>query len=346
MPDLARRDDYGWSTGIGGLAVLDGASLLDRDGRVRIEAVREQFEPRLHLVPRFRQLLYRPQLGLGRPLWVDAPAFDLADHILVCPVAAPGGPAQLLQACQELAARRLDAARPPWELWLLPGLPDQRVGAYLRLHHAVADGTAALAVFGALLDLAPGAPVPAAPPCAPTPIPATGELLADNLRRRRAELGHGWSGLTHLSRTVRQAGQALPVWREVLIERPAPHTSLNDPVGAGRGFDARISTEFDVGLLDSACVYCRNRIGVCPTDALMFASEYHMRQTGDWDESRQTVTTTICPYCEVGCNLELHVQDDRIVKVTSPLDHNVAHGHLCVKGRFGFEFVQRRATES
>jgi len=115
---------------------------------------------------------------------------------------------------------------------------------------------------------------------------------------------------------------------------------------AGRGFEARISSEFDVGLPDSACVYCGNCIGVCPTGALMFASEYKMRQAGDWDESRQTVTTTICPYCGVGCNLELHVQDNRIVKVTSPLDHDVTHGHLCVKGRFGFEFVQRRATES
>jgi predicted molibdopterin-dependent oxidoreductase YjgC len=115
---------------------------------------------------------------------------------------------------------------------------------------------------------------------------------------------------------------------------------------AGRGFDARISTEFDVGLPDSACVYCGNCIGVCPTGALMFASEYHLRQEGAWDESKQTVTTTICPYCGVGCNLELHVQDNRIVKVTSPLDHDVTHGHLCVKGRFGFEFVQRRAGES
>jgi len=115
---------------------------------------------------------------------------------------------------------------------------------------------------------------------------------------------------------------------------------------AGRGFDARISTEFDVGLPDSACVYCGNCIGVCPTGALMFTSEYDMRQAGSWDESKQTVTTTICPYCGVGCNLELHVQDNRIVKVTSPLDHDVTHGHLCVKGRFGFEFVQRRAGES
>jgi len=113
---------------------------------------------------------------------------------------------------------------------------------------------------------------------------------------------------------------------------------------AGRGFDAHISTEFDVGLPESACVYCGNCIGVCPTGALMFKSEHDMRTAGTWDESRQSVTETVCPYCGVGCVLELHVQDNSIVKVTSPMDHSVTAGHLCVKGRFGFQFVQRRRS--
>ena len=111
---------------------------------------------------------------------------------------------------------------------------------------------------------------------------------------------------------------------------------------AGRGFDAHISTEFDTPLPDSACVYCGNCIGVCPTGALMFKSEHDMRAAGTWDESRQAVTETVCPYCGVGCMLELHVQDNSIVKVTSPLDNSVTAGHLCVKGRFGFQFVQKR----
>jgi predicted molibdopterin-dependent oxidoreductase YjgC len=111
---------------------------------------------------------------------------------------------------------------------------------------------------------------------------------------------------------------------------------------AGRGFDARISTEFDTVLPDSACVYCGNCITVCPTGALMFKSEYDMRQAGTWDESRQTRTDTICPYCGVGCTLNLHVQDNQIVKVTSPHDHDVTSGNLCIKGRFGWQFVQNR----
>lgn len=109
---------------------------------------------------------------------------------------------------------------------------------------------------------------------------------------------------------------------------------------AGRGFEARISTEFDTGLTDSACVFCGNCIGVCPTGALMFRSEHELREAGMWEEERQTVTRTVCSYCGVGCNLELHVQDNRIVKVTSPIDHAVTSGHLCIKGRFGYEYVQ------
>jgi predicted molibdopterin-dependent oxidoreductase YjgC len=112
---------------------------------------------------------------------------------------------------------------------------------------------------------------------------------------------------------------------------------------AGRGFDARISTESAVPLPDSACVYCGNCIGVCPTGALMFKSEHDLRAAGTWDESAQTITETICPYCGVGCALELHVQDNAIVKVTSPMDSSVTDGHLCVKGRFGFQFVQNRS---
>jgi predicted molibdopterin-dependent oxidoreductase YjgC len=108
---------------------------------------------------------------------------------------------------------------------------------------------------------------------------------------------------------------------------------------AGRGFDARISTEFDVVLPDSACVYCGNCIAVCPTGALAGKIEWDMREAGSWDESRQDVTRTVCSYCGVGCNLDLHTQDGRIVSVTSPHDHDVTLGNLCIKGRFGWMYV-------
>ena len=227
-------DDYGWSSDIGGLAILDGTSLLEPDGRVQVDKVRRHLEPRLHLAPRFRQLLQRPRRGLGWPLWVDAPSFDIADHVRVHPVAAPGDESRLLQACQELAQRRLDPARPLWELWLLPGLPEKRVAAFLKLHHAIADGAAAAATFGALLDLSADPPTLDARTWSPAPTPSSAELLHDNVRRRRQELGRGLAGLTHPARTLRHARETLPAWREVLAEKPAPTTSLNRPISAGR----------------------------------------------------------------------------------------------------------------
>jgi predicted molibdopterin-dependent oxidoreductase YjgC len=115
---------------------------------------------------------------------------------------------------------------------------------------------------------------------------------------------------------------------------------------AGRGFGAHISTELDVPLPESACVYCGNCVAVCPTGALMSKSEFDLRAAGDWREEEQTEVETVCPYCGVGCNLTLHVQDDAIVNVTSPDDHDVTRGNLCIKGRFGYRYVQNRGRRA
>lgn len=111
---------------------------------------------------------------------------------------------------------------------------------------------------------------------------------------------------------------------------------------AGRGFHAHISTELDVKLPDSACVYCGNCIAVCPTGALMAKPEHELRAAGEWRPETQQETDTVCPYCGVGCTLTVHVQDERIIKIGSPLESTTTHGNLCVKGRFGFEYVHTK----
>lgn len=111
---------------------------------------------------------------------------------------------------------------------------------------------------------------------------------------------------------------------------------------AGRGFNSHVSTENDVPLPDSACVYCGNCIQVCPTGALMGRTEYDMRQAGEWNEDEQESVDTICAFCGVGCNLSLRVQDNTIVRVDSPLDSPITSGNLCIKGRFGYQHAQNR----
>lgn len=109
---------------------------------------------------------------------------------------------------------------------------------------------------------------------------------------------------------------------------------------AGRGFGTQISTEYDTRLPDSACVYCGNCIAVCPTGALTPLGEFVLREREEWAPQRQSVTQTVCAFCGVGCNLELHVQDGEIVKVTSPEDHDITLGNLCIKGRFGWQHLR------
>jgi diacylglycerol O-acyltransferase / wax synthase len=120
-----------WPQDIGALALLDGAPLLDPTGRFRIEAVRAAIGSRLPLVPRFRQVIHVPRRGLGGPLWVDAPRFDLREHVRELPLAAPIGEAELLRAAERLRRQRLDPSRPLWEMWFLTGLPDGRVVCWL-----------------------------------------------------------------------------------------------------------------------------------------------------------------------------------------------------------------------
>jgi len=83
-------EEFGWPQHIGALGILDGSHLLEADGRFPIEAVRERIGRRLYLLPRFRQLLYTPRRGLGWPLWVDAPTFNIADHVGIGAVSYAG----------------------------------------------------------------------------------------------------------------------------------------------------------------------------------------------------------------------------------------------------------------
>ena len=103
---------------------------------------------------------------------------------------------------------------------------------------------------------------------------------------------------------------------------------------AGRGFECEIIPAFEQSLLHTDCVFCGNCISACPVGALL--SKPYMHKARVWEITR---TETICPYCGVGCVLQLHVKNNRIVNVLSPGGKNVNQGNLCVKGKFGLDFV-------
>jgi diacylglycerol O-acyltransferase / wax synthase len=238
-------EDKGWPQDIGALAVLDGDRLLDADGRVRIDALREQIGRRLHQVPRFRQLLCVPGFGLGWPLWVDAPSFDIAEHVGVFPVPPPADDTEVLRACETLRRSTLPRWRPLWEMWFLPGLSDRRVGLLMRMHHAIADGIAGVATLGAFVDAEPDPPETAAPPWTPAPAPTRRDLLVDNLGRRREQAERALAPLAHPVDTLRKMQRSVPAMRELFAEERAPRTSVNRRIGSDRRL-AIISSRLDV----------------------------------------------------------------------------------------------------
>jgi diacylglycerol O-acyltransferase / wax synthase len=227
-------DEMGWPVDIGAIAVLDGARLFDADDRLRIDAVREGIGAHLPRVPRFRQVLHVPRWGLGGPLWVDAPAFSLEDHVHVVPVPPPADEARLLDTVEELRARPWDRSRPLWQMWFLTGMPDHRVGVYVRVHHAIADGMAGVATLEALFDPEPDPPLPPAPGWTPAPPPTSRELLRDNLRRRGRGIAGALRVLAHPGATARRVRRAWPAATVGILGERAPRSSLNRPIGPHR----------------------------------------------------------------------------------------------------------------
>jgi WS/DGAT/MGAT family acyltransferase len=185
-------------------------------------------------VPRFRHLLCVPGFGLGWPLWVDAPSFDIAEHVRVFPVPPPGDDAEVLRTCETLRRCALPRSRPLWEMWFLPGLRDGRVGLLMRMHHAIADGIAGVATLGAFVDAEPNPPETTAPPWTPAPRPTRRDLLVDNLRRRREQAERALAPLAHPADALRRMQRSAPAMREMFAEQRAPRTSVNRRIGSDR----------------------------------------------------------------------------------------------------------------
>jgi len=216
------------------LAVAEGGPLYDPDGRLRLDAVRQELAGRLQLVPRLRQRVLWPRVGQGLPLWVDDPGFDLANHVRAVQVPAPGGERELLGLCDELCLRLLDRTRPLWELWLVAGLANGRVGLVLKLHHSLADGLAAVQIAGLLLDGTANAPNSAAP-WQPRPGPSGWALGADNLRGRNAALAATLMRLRHPGKLAAQARTLAGAAQLAAGGRhQRPRSLLRQPVGGHR----------------------------------------------------------------------------------------------------------------
>ena len=133
---------------VGGLFVFDPpADDADAWSFPRfVELVRS----RLHLLPRYRRKLATPPLGLGHPVWIDDPEFDLGYHVRHAALPAPGTTRQLAEYAARIMSRRLDRSRPLWELYVIEGLEDGRFALLDKSHLAVVDGVAGMDIASGL----------------------------------------------------------------------------------------------------------------------------------------------------------------------------------------------------
>ncbi|HSJ91945.1 MAG TPA: wax ester/triacylglycerol synthase family O-acyltransferase [Ilumatobacter sp.] len=241
---------------IGGALLVDGESLRDGEGRIRIEAARSHVEARLQRLPRFRRRIAEVPFGLGRPIWVDDEDFDIARHVRIVQASGRGDDQDLLDLCATLYATPLDRAHPLWDLAFVDGLADGRVGIVERVHHALVDGVGGVELAAALFDPEPGdAPErpdrtirPVAPPGAP-------RRLADAIAEQALDpLAVARSAITAVRSPRRVAGQvtsAAAAARDLLGPRP-PRAPFNQPPGTRRVLRAVPLPIADVRAIGSA----------------------------------------------------------------------------------------------
>jgi diacylglycerol O-acyltransferase len=134
---------------VGGVMTFEPSEGFDVDALVAL------IGHRLGLVPRYRQKVREVPARLGLPVWVDDPDFDLEYHVRRSALAAPGTEEVLHELVGRLLSRRLDRARPLWEIYLVEGLADGRLAVVTKTHHAMVDGLASVDIGSVLLDLTP-----------------------------------------------------------------------------------------------------------------------------------------------------------------------------------------------
>src|ERR1700761_4396961 len=155
---------------IGAVLVFDGAAPTENEFLAQIRS-------RLHLLPRLRQRLLTPPLGLGTPFWVDHETFDVHRHVSRATLPAPGTDAEFRALAGELLAPPLDRGKPLWELTLVDGFAEERFAVLYKTHHAMADGISAVDIGMLLFDVeSRTGPPPAAEPWRPEPSPSGAAL--------------------------------------------------------------------------------------------------------------------------------------------------------------------------
>ncbi len=265
---------------IGAVLVCEGEPPSREDFAAHIRS-------RVHHLPRLRQRLAFPPLGLGTPFWVDDPDFQLANHLSRVQLPAPGDEAAFHDLVGEVLSPPLERSRPLWQLVLVEGLEGGRFAIVYKTHHALADGFSAVDIGKLLFD--PEAnPVPSRDeaPWEPQQPPSHTALLARAFSGAWAtmrRLVHWLGGAARQPRRARKRAfdGVTGLWEVTAAWfKPAPKVPLNVEIGPRRSF---AWAEFP--LADVKRV--KNALGVTVNDVILAATAGALRR---WLDDREVDT--------------------------------------------------------
>jgi diacylglycerol O-acyltransferase / wax synthase len=227
---------------IGSVAIFEGPPPPQADVLASVGA-------KLDLVPRYRQKVRFVPLGLGRPVWVDDPHFNISYHVRRTALPAPGGEPELRNLVGRVMSQQLDRAKPLWEIWVAEGLGDGRWAMVSKVHHCMVDGVAGSDLLTVLLDAERESPPSKPDRWRAEPEPSGARLLAEATAGRAVSPYEGLKDVvsalrapSDLGTLVRETASGLSTMRGLM--RPGPASSLNGPIGPHRRWDwahARLS---------------------------------------------------------------------------------------------------------
>jgi diacylglycerol O-acyltransferase / wax synthase len=215
---------------IGGVSIFEGPA-------PPFKRLKEMVASKMGLVPRYRQKVRFIPLGLGRPVWVDDPHFNLSYHLRHTALPAPGSEDQLRHTAARIFAQHLDRNKPLWEIWMVEGLSESRWVLLSKVHHCMVDGVSATDLMSVMFedDTAPAT----AAAWEPAPEPSDAELALRTLTRRTLNPSEQ---LRSVRAALRAPRASLVQARDLLcgmtsaapLMRPLGGSSLTGPIGPHR----------------------------------------------------------------------------------------------------------------
>jgi WS/DGAT/MGAT family acyltransferase len=228
---------------VAGVATYEAADLRTKDGGIDIDRIRAYVDSRLHLIPRYRQVLSQTPVE-GHPVWVDDQHFNIHYHVRHTSLPRPGDERQLKRLSARIMSQQLDRSKPLWEMWVVEGLEGgDRFGLITKVHHCMIDGMSSVDLLAVLLAPTPSDRIEEAPRWVPRPVPTTWQMLRTETTRRFISPFDVARGFGQVLEQVRDPRSDLRVtWRAargVLRSnlRSVSDTPINKPIGPHRRFD-------------------------------------------------------------------------------------------------------------